>query len=194
MDDILIELANVRKSTLEMSSSFSESDSSSALSSSDEDEEQFICRLCNKEATGQTGKDYMKELCKACHNDFPERMFCRSCKRYFPNRESFEKSKDRCNFCCKKLEKMREARKKSNSSGKQRVDTKEKPEVEEKKKKKAKTSDIRSFGESKPSTSKVTEKGSYEPNIIDKTWENIDGNYMALFIKGKCVVKKEFKL
>lgn len=84
-----------------------------SLSDSSDSDNIYFCRLCNKNIKG--GKKEIKpedEVCKTCVINFPERMFCKKCKRYFTNKKAFGKDKTRCNFCHDKLAKIREARKK----------------------------------------------------------------------------------
>ena len=184
MDRILSKLVLPKKLTTEMSSS--DSDTSSNYSSSDEEVHQhFVCRLCNKDVKGSPEKGDENELCKPCQKDFPERMYCKRCKRYYPNGESFGKAKDRCNFCWRKLEKIREARKKR----KEGVVTKETPDVAEKKKKKPKMNDIRTSAE------KVIEKKLGEDTVKTEgeTSTPNEGTFVAVFIKGTCVAKTDFE-
>lgn len=99
-----------RKSEIYSSSSSSSSSSSDEASSTDTDES-FYCRFCNLKSKGLKDRKPQDEVCSNCIVNFPEKMFCKSCKRFFPDRKPFTKAKDRCNFCCEKLEKAREARK-----------------------------------------------------------------------------------
>lgn len=95
------------------------SDSDCSSGSNSQQNNSFYCRLCNKQTTG-TVKEPKEEICKKCLKDFPYRMFCKSCKRIFPDRGPFTKEKDRCDFCCEKLEKRRAARKKKTASDDER--------------------------------------------------------------------------
>ena len=137
----------------------SSSDMSESSSSSEDNELLFYCHLCNKKAKGATENKPVNEICKTCQGNFPERMFCKSCKRFYTNKEPFGKSRDRCTSCVDKLEKMREARKKRS------CEPKEKEEVKRKRK-----------------------------NEDTKSSEEIEENYVAVFVKGNCVVKKTFKM
>jgi hypothetical protein len=78
---------------------------------------------------------------------------------------------------------MREARKKRCTDGKEKAEERDKPEVEKKKKKQEKTkrSDGKT-GESRASSSFPIET---KPN---------EETYVAVFVKGKCVAKKELKI
>lgn len=94
------------------SSSSSSSDDSDNSSSSDAEENEFYCRFCNKKAKGIKERKPENEVCSTCVINFPSRMFCKTCKRFYPDKKPFAKSKDRCNYCFEKLMKAREARKK----------------------------------------------------------------------------------
>lgn len=154
---LLAKLKTPMKTNVNMSSSSSSSNSSS--SSADEDGI-FYCRICNKKVNGTTDGKPTNEVCKPCVKNFPERMFCKSCKRYFPNAEPFGKTKDRCNFCHEKLQLRREARKKKAAD---------------------------SFPEGSPEKKKRKQK-------IEDEEETNTGNYVAVYIKGKCVAKKTLNI
>lgn len=147
------------------SDSSDSSDSSSSFSTGD-DRVEFYCRICNKQCKGKTEDKPINEVCKPCMENFPQRMFCKSCKRYFPNAEAFGEGKERCKSCWRQLESKRKARK-AKQQGKTEKEEGPLPEKRVKK-----------------------EKPDFPP-----AEENEDsGTYVAVFVKGKCIAKKNFKV
>lgn len=131
MDRYLVQLNEPlkEKKKIYTSSSSSSSTSGGDLSSdsSSDTDNMYFCRVCNKNIKG--GSKEIKpeeEICKICVANFPERMFCKTCKRYFTSKKPFSKAKDRCNFCFEKLEKAREARKKKGEKSEEPVQKKSK--------------------------------------------------------------------